>query len=156
MPRRPFIIFGIVIATAIILRMIYWLSPMTESRVVIRGQSIVVEVARGQETRRQGLSGRMTLADDHGMLFIFPEKEVQRFWMKDTFIPLDILWIDDGRIVDIAPRVPAPAFGTPDAALPFYTSKIPATMALEVNAGAVERFGWQLGDTVEFVFDEKT
>lgn len=147
--RRPFIIFGIVIATAIILRMIYWLSPMKESRVVIGGQSIVVEVARDEERRHQGLSGRMTLAEDHGMLFIFPEKDVLRFWMKDMFLALDMIWIDDGKIVDILPRVGAPAFGTPDASLPFYTSQIPANMVLEVNAGTVERFGWKVGDTVQ-------
>lgn len=147
--RRPFIIFGIVIATAIILRMIYWLSPMKESRVVIGGQSIVVAVARDEETRRQGLSGRMTLGQDHGLLFIFPKKDVLRFWMKDLFIALDMIWIDDGKIVDILSRIPAPVFGTPDAALPLYSSKIPATMVLEVNAGTVERFGWKVGDTVQ-------
>ncbi len=148
MSRRPFIIFGMVIATAIILRVIYWLSPMTDSRVVISGQSIVVEVSRDEETRRQGLSGRVTLAENHGMLFIFPERDIQRFWMKDVFIPLDMIWIDDGRIVDIIPRVPAPAFGASDAALPFYTPKVPATMVLEVNAGTTERLGWKIGDTV--------
>ncbi|MDO8581763.1 MAG: DUF192 domain-containing protein [bacterium] len=146
--RRPFIIFGIVIATAIILRMIYWLSPMTEYRVVIRGQSIVVDVVRDEETRRQGLSGRVTLAEDHGMLFIFPEKDVLRFWMKDMVIPLDMIWIDDGKIIDITPRIPVPAFGVLDAALPFYAPKIPAKMVLEVNAGSAERFGWRAGDAV--------
>ncbi len=146
--RRPFIIFGIVIATAIILRMIYWLSPMKEFRVVIGGQSIIVEVARDEETRRRGLSGRMTLAQDHGMFFIFPEKSAERFWMKDMFIPLDMIWIDDGKIVDILPRVPAPAFGALDSALPFYAPKMPATRVLEVNAGTAERLGWKIGDTV--------
>jgi len=68
----------------------------------INGHKIVVEVAATPERRSLGLMNRFSLQPDHGMLFVFDYPEPQAFWMKNTFIPLSIAFIDaDGRIVNI-------------------------------------------------------
>lgn len=149
MRQRHFFILGIVIATAIILKFLYWVMPSKTSAVIIRGQTISVEVARTQEEQQEGLSGRVSLAQDRGMLFVYDQKIMPNFWMKGTLLPLDLIWIDNNRIVDITPRVPAPLLASSDKDLPLYTSRVPVTKVLEVNAGTAERFGWMVGDQVE-------
>lgn len=146
--NRPLIIIAIVFAAAIVLKIMYWFSPPKVPRVLIAGTPIVVEVARTADEQALGLSNRLTLPADHGMLFVYTEKVTPRFWMKEMRIPLDMIWIADGRITEITPRVPAPQLATPDAALPLYTPSAPVTMVLEVNAGTAERLGWKVGDTV--------
>ncbi len=146
--NRPLIIIAVVFAAAIVLKLMYWFSPPKVSRVLIAGAPIVVEVARTPDEQAQGLSNRLTLPADHGMLFVYAEKTTPRFWMKDMRIPLDLLLIADGKIVEITARVPAPQLATPDSALPLYTPSVPVTMVLEVNAGTAERLGWKAGDAV--------
>src|SRR5262245_50927393 len=64
---------------------------------------VAVEIANDDASRTRGLMYRTTLADGHGMLFVFPTNEVHDFWMKNTLIPLDMLWIgEDRRILGIA------------------------------------------------------
>ncbi len=87
------------------------------------------------------------MADDYGMLFIFDSKKVSpSFWMKDTLIPLDIIWIRDNRVEKIDKDVPTPAPDTPDNKLPKYTSGRPVDYVLEVNAGFNQKNGIKVGD----------
>src|SRR3972149_3295989 len=66
--------------------------------VQIGDKSITVEIADSIEERGKGLSDRTSLKEDAGMLFIFAKKDVfPSFWMKDTLIPLDFIWINDGK-----------------------------------------------------------
>lgn len=146
--HRPLIIIAVVFAAAIVLKFMYWFSPPKVFRVLIAGAPIVVEVARTVDEQTQGLGSRFTLPADHGMLFVYPEKTTPRFWMKEVRIPLDMIWITDGRIIDITARVPEPQLVTPDIALPLYTPSAPVTMVLEVNAGTAEQLGWKVGDAV--------
>src|SRR5688500_9478780 len=83
-------------------------APSAGPRVVLPdGFMVGVELAADPETRARGLMHRPLLAPDRGMLFLFPSSEIQSFWMKDTLIPLDMIWIDeDRRIVDIMSDVP--------------------------------------------------
>ena len=82
------------------------------------------------------------------MLFIYQQECFLSFWMKDTLIPLDILFLDSGRkIVDIQTMQPEP--GVPDSDLHNYTSKVPAMYAIEMNAGLPEKFGFVVGMVVE-------
>src|SRR3546814_3518781 len=62
--------------------------------VELRGQRIQVELATDDASRQRGLMMRTALAADHGMLFVFPHNDPQAFWMKNTLIPLDILYFD--------------------------------------------------------------
>jgi uncharacterized protein len=82
----------------------------TESRAWVtfpRAQKVSVEIADTEAARARGLMFRKTLASDHGMLLLFEERGVHSFWMKNTLISLDILWLDSrGGIVSIAHAVP--------------------------------------------------
>lgn len=104
--------------------------------------TVPVEVADTTEERARGLSGRETLAEDAGMLFLFDGPVTQGFWMKDTLIPLSIAFIDgDGRI--IALRDMEPCRREP---CPLYEPGRPYSSALEVNQGAFDRWGIGVGD----------
>jgi uncharacterized membrane protein (UPF0127 family) len=88
-----------------------------------------VEIAQTPEEKMKGLMYRTSLSDDEGMLFVFPQEDFHTFWMKNTFIPLDIIWIDkDFRIVDIQTHTPC------TKNCPYATPKAKAKYVLEVNA----------------------
>lgn len=103
------------------------------------------EIARTSAEHTRGLSGRDRLADDAGMLFVFPEPAQRTFWMKDTRIPLDMVWLRGGRVIGITANVqPEPRI--PDEQLRRYPSPGPVDHVLEVNAGWAERHGVTVGD----------
>lgn len=131
-----------------------WGDPVAQ--VQIRDTRIRVEVANSVEEHRQGLGGRLTLKNGEGMLFVFASPGQMGFWMKGMYFPIDIVWMYKGKIVDIAPEVPAPA--TPDAPeseLPRYYPRLPADMVLEVPAGYALANGWKIGDSVQVEFDKE-
>ena len=110
-----------------------------------------VEIADDPQERTQGLSGRESLAQNAGMLFVYPEPLVPAFWMPDMRFPLDFVWIgEDCAVADVTPDVPAPAPSTPHSELPTYTPAAPVRYNLEVNAGAAARHGIAVGDAVRF------
>lgn len=118
--------------------------------VVISGITIPVEVVDTPEERAQGLSGKESLPEEEGMLFSFETlKTNPAFWMKDMMFSIDIIWISDGRIVQINRSVPAPAQGTADANLPLYQTQVPIDYVLEVNAGFSDKMGIKEGDGVD-------
>ena len=107
--------------------------------------TVRVEVARTPEAWSRGLMGRQTLAENTGMLFIFPDDTVRTFWMKDTVIPLDVIFVNaSGAIVSI--KTMAPCVNKP--ACPTYESGVPARYALEVAAGFAARNGVRPGDAL--------
>ncbi len=106
-----------------------------------------VELALTQEQRTQGLQFRTSLEPGKGMLFIFPERRAYAFWMKDTYIPLDIIWLDHNRrIVHIEENVP-PCQSSP---CPVYPPAQKALYVLEVNAGQSSQNQLEEGLTAEF------
>jgi uncharacterized membrane protein (UPF0127 family) len=99
------------------------------------GTRILVEVAASVEDRARGLMFRDHLAPDRGMLFVFDEPGQWVFWMKNTKVPLDIIWLDaNKRIVDIAAEVPG---CVQDPCLQYQPNK-DASYVLEVPAGSVK------------------
>ena len=104
--------------------------------------TFAVEVAISEPHQTQGLMYRKELASDRGMLFVFPQDEDHSFWMKNTLIPLDMLFIaDTGQIVGIHPN-----------ATPLSTAGIsvghPSRYVLEIAGGEAARQGIQTGDRV--------
>ena len=106
---------------------------------------LIVEIADDEDERQQGLMGRESLPEGSGMLFLFPEPEILTFWMKNTKIPLDIIffsntgkWVSQGSML--------PCFEDPCTR---YTSGEEAQIALEVAGGTIDKYkigpGWQLG-----------
>ncbi len=121
-----------------------------ESTVIINDVEIPVEISDNDKKRAKGLSGKESLEEGTGMLFVFEEKIQPVFWMKDMNFPIDIIWIEDDTIVKINKDVPAPAEGTRDDDLARYGAGQLVNYVLEVNAGFSDEIGIEVGDKVEF------
>ncbi|WP_240359431.1 DUF192 domain-containing protein [Pyxidicoccus trucidator] len=105
---------------------------------------VEVEIAATPESRTRGLMWRKELADGKGMLFLFPEEEVQGFWMRNTLIPLDMLFIGtDLRIVGIVSRAVPRTLQSRSVGLP-------SQYVLEVPGGWTEQKGIRKDTAVEF------
>lgn len=124
-------------------------SEINYKEVKIKNILIKAEVAQSEDERKKGLSGRDNLAPDSGMLFVLGTKTQPTFWMKGMKIPLDIIWIDDNKIVKIDKNIPSPQIDTPDDKLELYQSKQPVDYVLEVNAGFCDQNKIQIGDMYE-------
>ena len=117
-------------------------------RIILPDKSVIaVEVAADDEMRAQGLMYRDHLADDRGMIFLFPQAGEYPFWMKNTLIPLDMIWSDaNHRIVHIAHDVP-PCKADP---CPNYPPHAEASSVLELAAGVAAKHHLAEGDTLKF------
>lgn len=105
---------------------------------------ITVEIADTQETQEKGLMWRESMAEDHGMLFVYDRDSKKSFWMKNTKIPLSIAYIAaDGTIREIYDMEPL--------STRIVDSRYSVRYALEVNQGAFERHGIKTGDKIEFI-----
>lgn len=110
--------------------------PMT-----IGSKAFELEIANDDETRMRGLMQRDSMPDDHGMIFVFPNEEDRGFWMKNTRIPLDIIYVSAAKqVVSIKTMEPYSRANVP--------SDGPAKYAIELNAGAAEKTGVKPGDTL--------
>jgi len=111
-----------------------------------------VEIVKKPEELSRGLQFRKSLEKNSGMLFIFPQAGVYQFWMKDTLIPLDMLWLNEEReIVHIARQVP-PCVEDP---CPTYGPEEPSRYVLEVNADHTDVLGLKVGDQAAFRFNHE-
>lgn len=110
---------------------------------------VFVDIADSSSERAKGLSGRTTLAENEGMLFLFDsDNTVPSFWMKDMKISIDIIWIDDGVVEKIDKNV-NPEPGINDNDLKKYYPDGPIDQVLEVSAGFSEKNGVNVGDSIE-------
>ncbi len=105
---------------------------------------IQIEIANTGAKREKGLMHRKSMENDHGMLFIFPNERRQSFWMKETHIPLDIIFVNsEYEIVHIAENTQ-----------PYSLKSIPsfeyAQYVVEVNAGYCKKLGVQVGNSITF------
>ena len=104
---------------------------------------VSLELALTPEVQQQGLMYRSSLREGHGMLFVFPAEDQHTFWMKNTLIPLDMLFIaGDGHIVGIH------ADAVPLSTAPIGVGR-PSRYVLEVSGGYAARHGIATGDRVE-------
>ncbi|HUO07467.1 MAG TPA: DUF192 domain-containing protein [Phycisphaerae bacterium] len=106
------------------------------------GKPFTLEIADTDEKRERGLMFRKSMAADHGMIFVFDVADNYRFWMKNTWIPLDIIFLDSaGKVIEIEPRKAKDdtAMG-PDE---------PAKYVIELNAGTAETIGLKKGDPID-------
>jgi uncharacterized membrane protein (UPF0127 family) len=143
--RRKFLVLLISLLLCLV-GAIYWLRPDHRSllRVVTPKSVIYAEVADTQVEREKGLSGRESLAKNEGMLFVFEKDQAKCFWMKNTFIPLDMIWLDaEKKVVFIHENA------TPESELAICPDKA-ATYVLEVNGGKVDQLGIDLDSRLSF------
>jgi uncharacterized membrane protein (UPF0127 family) len=114
--------------------------PTTE--LTINGHAVTAEVATTVATRAVGLMRRFSLRPDYGMLFVFDAPQPLMFWMKDTYIPLSIAFIDaDGRILNIEDMAPQTES--------LHNSRGPAMFALEMKKGWFAQLAIAAGDRVD-------
>lgn len=115
-----------------------------EVEVAVGMHRVRAELADNTRRRRRGLSGRRELLPGRGMLFPYAQPTRPSFWMPDMHFPIDIVWIREGRIVDlhrdVSHQVRPP--------LRTYRPKVPIDWVLEVPAGTALRLGWEIGDPV--------
>lgn len=110
------------------------------------GSTFSVEIADTQEKQQLGLMFRDSMPADHGMLFIFPNEAPRSFWMKNTRIPLDIMYFDkDLKLVSLSVDTPPCKVSR----CPSYPSIAPAKYVLELNAGLAASLGVAVGDTLK-------
>ena len=103
-----------------------------------------VEVAKTIEERRTGLMYRKKLLNNEGMLFIFPREKIIQLWMKNTYIPLDVIFISENKvIVDIKKNMEK-------LSKTIVKSKVKSRYALEFNAGLINKLDIKIGDKVLF------
>jgi uncharacterized membrane protein (UPF0127 family) len=108
--------------------------------------TLQLELALDEPSRMHGLMFREHLAPDHGMLFVFDDEREREFWMKNTLIPLDLLFFDaKGRL--IAMQLNAQPCRQPRC--PGYPSNQPARYVLELNAGSAQQLHLQLGEQLQ-------
>ena len=117
-------------------------------KIEINGKIFEVEIADIILKRTKGLSGRESLAENQGMLFLFEKSSKRSFWMAGMNFPLDIIWINGNKIVDISKNIQPPK----NIELPAIISpSVEADKVLELSAGAVEKFNIKIGDEIKIL-----
>ncbi len=149
---KNFLSFGIVIVFLVGLFFLTWqefrvFRPANIKIVKIAGTEIIVDVANTPKARTQGLSGRASLKEDEGMLFIFDSSGIYTFWMKDMNFPIDIIWINQNlEVVYIKKNA------TPESYPATFGPEENALYVLEVVSGFSETHNLKLGDEARFAF----
>ena len=101
-----------------------------------------LEVAKTPEQHEIGLMKRDSMPENHGMIFVFEDEHMLEFWMKDTRIALDIIYVDgSGKIVSVAQMRPYD--------LSTVSSQVPAQYAIELNAGMIQKLGLRTGQVLD-------
>lgn len=124
-------------------------SPLQQLKV---GEVVVnIEIADTVAKRTKGLSGRESLATDSGMLFVFQTPKKYQFWMKGMKFALDLIFIRDGKIVDLLKNVAPPTPNQSNSQLPIYEPVVPIDMMLEVSSGFIDQHNIRAGDVILLV-----
>lgn len=117
-------------------------------QVQIGDRTFTLELALDDATRTQGLMHRESLAEDGGMLFVFPSAAVRGFWMKNCLMDLDIIFLDGMGYVTAVHTMTAPPPGS-KGPFPSWSSVTPAQFAIEIQPGLAKQLGVKRGDQIE-------
>ena len=148
---RSRLVYFIVIALILVLIILYLpfshIKRFDIEKVCIKSKCFSVELAQSPSEREQGLSYRSNLDEDKGMLFIFQQPMITHFWMKDTLIPLDIIWINDRNEIIYLEKNAQPCNIEP---CKLYGPDKPSKYVLEINANLSEKYGFSIGDKISW------
>lgn len=125
-----------------------WSMAFSEHFISLAGHNLKVELATEEKDLQQGLMFRKTIAPYDGMLFDFGQETTAQMWMKNTLIPLDMVFFDDNR------KIVHLHYGAVPHSLDRISSPLPARYVLELNAGDIDRLGLKLGDRFEYEVKE--
>ena len=153
--KKKFLFLGILIALVLIIIIVvyfsfsvfYFKTEFGKGKVIVSGKAINVDVALTAEAQYQGLQGKNSLANNEGMLFVFKEKHYQNFWMQGMKFPIDIIWLDDNKIIGFVENAPVPKDSNN---IPTYTSPSEVNYVLEVKSGFVKENNIKVGDNIEY------
>lgn len=144
--KPSIVIFIILLSCVLVLLLVYFAFCKSNDRaeIIVGSQIFKVEIADTDKERVQGLKNRESLERGAGMLFVYDEPVILSFWMKDTKIPLDVIWIsEDLEIVDIKTLSPCEI-----DKCPVFSVNENAKYVLEINAG---EFMGKIGHKVEIM-----
>lgn len=151
MPKTVIVVVILIIIVILLAAAAVFFKPFGPSgakkTLTVGGAVFEVEVAADAVSRMNGLSGRPSLGEKEGLFFIFPEAGMHGFWMKDMNFPIDIVWINENKIVGFSENL----LPEPDRTvftLPIYYPPSEANTVLEINAGAVSKYNLRIGDAV--------
>lgn len=144
MKRKLIFIFFVLILLIILVFFIYKNSK--KDQVCFKNNCFKIELAITQEEQTSGLMFRKSLARNKGMLFIFNEEGFSSFWMKNTLIPLDIIWIDENKKVVFISENIQPCKEDP---CPNIAPTQKAKYVLEINGGVSKEIGLKVGDRLK-------
>ena len=150
----------VVLAVIIVVAVIYLfftterlLSPTTlqsqNNRVCFGDNCFSVELAKSMAETERGLMGRRELGKSNGMFFIFSKEGVYPFWMRNTLIPLDIIWIDSGKKIVFISENAEPCKSLICSSI---NPGVTAKYVLEVNSGVVKELQLKIGDFADLKF----
>ncbi len=122
-------------------------SDYETAEVAINNQNVTLAIADDAEKQAQGLSDKTQVPYD-GMLFIIEPATMPAFWMKDMQINIDIIWVSQGKVVDLDADV-SPEPGTPDDKLRLYRPNEKVDLVIELPAGQVAEMGIKAGSEIE-------
>ncbi len=123
-------------------------------RVKLNGRSFDLELALDHETRYRGLSDRESIAEDGGMLFVFPTAAPRQFVMRRCLVPIDVIFLGPTARVVSMHRMRVEPYDRPEHELRRYSSEWPAQFAIELAGGTLDELGLSLGDRVELPTEE--
>jgi len=147
MVKNILILILIAFLVFLIYRLFFNYRPPAAVDVDLHGKSYNLEVAKTVPQLANGLMDRPNLCPNCGMIFAFGLELPQVFWMKNTLIPLDMIFIDHtGQIINITTAIPQP--GVPDNQLKLYRSDRPAKFVIELNAGDSVKLSLKPGDII--------
>ncbi len=146
-PKWQLVLIAAIIAIAIVIQL--WPDEAQTEKFYLDGNPIIVEVADTLEAKFKGLGGRTELGYADAMLFPFSYKAKHGFVMRDMSFPIDIIWLNDGVVVDIAPNVQTEPDVTDERGFTVYTPRDVANAVLEFEAGWVDTHELKIGDQLE-------
>lgn len=114
--------------------------------IYINDNKLYVEIAKSSLEKAKGLSGRKTLGQNEGMLFVYQSLTMPSFWMKEMFFPIDIVWIRNGKVIEVSKNISSKNLPLPETISP----KEQINMVLEVNAGVADDLEIHPGNEVSF------
>jgi len=133
----------IIIAGILIWRLFFYLPPANSIKMKIGNNNYNIELATTIAQKTKGLSGRDSLCKNCGMIFVFGFETNLPFWMKDTLIPLDMIWLDkNGKVVDIQTI-------TEINSTKIYQNQTPAQYVIELNANDSQKINLKIGDIID-------
>lgn len=121
----------------------------SSSKVCFKNNCFFVELAKTDTEREKGLMYRNKLDENKGMLFIFGKEDIYSFWMKNTLIPLDMIWIDSNSKVVFISKNTKPCRSL---ICPTINPGVKAQYVLEINAGMAEKIGLEVGSVLSITY----